>query len=167
MQAVSKKIKTLDQLESIVRQLQDGGSRAVLTNGCFDLLHAGHVRYLRKARACGDALIVAVNSDASVRRLKGAGRPIVRQEDRCEVLAALECVDHVTVFDDDTPLDVVKRLRPAVLAKGGDWQLDQIVGRKEVEEAGGRVMAIEFEKGYSTTSIVRRIVEASQAYEPN
>ncbi len=129
----------------------------VFTNGCFDLLHPGHVRYLQKARALGDALVVACNSDVSVRRLKGPGRPVMPAAERCEVLAALECVDYVTLFDEDTPLEIIRRLRPDVLVKGGDWPLDRIVGREIVESHGGKVIALEFEEGYSTTDIIARI----------
>jgi D-beta-D-heptose 7-phosphate kinase/D-beta-D-heptose 1-phosphate adenosyltransferase len=135
------------------------GLSLVFTNGCFDLLHPGHVRYLKQARALGDALVVALNSDASVRALKGANRPILNQHERAEVIAALESVDYVMVFDEQTPRDLIAALIPDVLVKGGDWQIDQIVGRDEVEAAGGKVLALPFVEGLSTTDIIGRILE--------
>ncbi len=161
MQTAGSKVKGRSELKSIVERHQARGQRVVFTNGCFDLLHIGHVRYLEKAQAVGDALIVAVNSDASVLRLKGAGRPVVTQKDRCEVLGGLASVDYVTVFDEATPLEIIRELAPDVLVKGGDWDLDQIVGRSFVEESGGRVTSIEFEKGYSTTAIIDHIRNAA------
>lgn len=125
----------------------------MFTNGCFDLLHPGHVRYLRAARRLGDILVVALNSDASVRRLKGAGRPLVPLADRCEVIAALEMVDYVTVFSTDTPYGLIRRLQPDVLVKGGDWAADRIVGADLVLAAGGEVRSLPFVKGYSTTRL--------------
>jgi D-beta-D-heptose 7-phosphate kinase/D-beta-D-heptose 1-phosphate adenosyltransferase len=133
------------------------GKRVVFTNGCFDLLHAGHVRYLTEARGLGDALIVGLNSDRSVRALKGDGRPILNESERAEVIAALEAVDYVVVFEEDTPQELIARLLPDVLVKGGDWPLDQIVGREEVEAAGGRVVSLGYLKGSSTTDILARI----------
>ena len=133
------------------------GRRVVMTNGCFDLLHPGHVRCLEGARALGDLLIVAINSDASVRRLKGSGRPVVPEAERAEILAALEAVDYVTVFDEDTPQQIISRVLPDVLVKGGDWGPDQIVGRAQVEAAGGRVVTIPLEPEYSTTVLLERI----------
>ena len=135
------------------------GKRVVFTNGCFDLLHAGHVRYLTEARGLGDALIVGLNSDRSVRVLKGDGRPILNESERAEVIAALEAVDYVVVFEEDTPKELIARLLPDVLVKGGDWPLDQILGREEVEAAGGRVVSLGYLKGSSTTDIIARIKE--------
>lgn len=140
-----------------VREAKRNGQRVVFTNGCFDLLHPGHVRCLEQARELGHMLVVAINSDASVRRLKGAGRPVVSQEERAEVLAALAAVDYVTVFDEDTPQQIIARVLPDVLVKGGDWGPDQIVGRAEVEAAGGRVVSIPLEPGYSTSALLERI----------
>lgn len=140
-----------------IEELKGRGSRIVFTNGCFDILHLGHVRYLERARSLGDILVVAVNADASVRRLKGSGRPVLPESDRSEVVAALHCVDYVTVFDEDTPLEVIEELRPDVLVKGGDWAKEKIVGRQSVEARGGQVVTIEFEQGYSTTGIIERI----------
>lgn len=134
----------------------------VFTNGVFDVLHRGHVEYLYAARALGDALIVALNSDASARRLdKGADRPVNSEQDRAIVLAGLACVDHVTLFDDDTPQTIIADLLPDVLVKGGDYRLDTIVGRTEVEAAGGRVVIIPFVQGHSTTEMLKRIRENS------
>jgi len=129
----------------------------VLTNGCFDLLHAGHVALLEAARREGDVLVVAINSDASVRRLKGDGRPLVPEPERAEALRALEAVDRVVAYDEDTPLAVVTALRPDVLVKGADWAEDRIVGRAEVEAAGGRVVRVALVPGRSTTTLVERI----------
>jgi len=133
------------------------GRRVVLTNGCFDLLHAGHVALLEAARREGDVLVVAINSDASVRRLKGDGRPLVPEPERAEALRALEAVDRVVAYDEDTPLAVVTALRPDVLVKGADWAEDRIVGRAEVEAAGGRVVRVALVPGRSTTTLVERI----------
>jgi D-beta-D-heptose 7-phosphate kinase/D-beta-D-heptose 1-phosphate adenosyltransferase len=133
------------------------GQAVVFTNGCFDLLHAGHVRLLEAARAEGDLLVVGLNSDASVRTLKGEGRPVLPAPERAETLLALEAVDAVIVYDEDTPLRVIEALRPDVLVKGADWALDAIVGRAEVEEAGGRVVRVELVPGRSTTRLVERI----------
>jgi rfaE bifunctional protein nucleotidyltransferase chain/domain len=133
------------------------GRRIVFTNGCFDLLHPGHIGSLELARALGDSLIVGLNSDSSVRQLKGAGRPVLPERERAEILAALECVDAVVIFDEPTPREVIARLLPDVLVKGGDWPGDQIVGREEVEAAGGRVVSVPVVAGYSTTEILRKI----------
>jgi len=142
--------------------LRRTGKRIVFTNGCFDLIHPGHVRYLRAAKRLGDVLVVALNSDASVRRLKGAGRPLVPQRDRCEVMAALEMVDYVTVFGNDTPYRLIKLLQPDVLVKGGDWTPDQIVGADVVRARGGTVRSLPFAPGYSTTRLVERIAKKSR-----
>ncbi len=131
--------------------------RLVFTNGCFDILHPGHIQTLEHARELGDALVVGINSDASVRRLKGEGRPLVPEAERAEILAALECVDGVVIFEEDTPQRVIAELLPDVLVKGGDWAGDQIVGRAEVEAAGGRVVRAPVVPGYSTTEILRKI----------
>jgi D-beta-D-heptose 7-phosphate kinase/D-beta-D-heptose 1-phosphate adenosyltransferase len=138
------------------------GARVVFTNGCFDLLHPGHVRYLEAARALGDVLVVGINSDASVRRLKGSGRPVLRADERAEVLAGLAAVDHVIVFDEDTPRDLIAALAPDVLVKGSDWAADEIVGREEVLARGGRVERIAVVPGLSTSELIRRIREPSQ-----
>jgi len=144
-------------LAEAVRSLQRAGKKVVFTNGCFDLLHIGHVRYLQEARELGDALVVGVNSDASVRRLKGPGRPLTPALDRAEILAALACVDFVTIFDAATPLQLIRALGPDVLVKGGDWPVDTIVGREVVEGRGGKVIAIPFVKNRSTTAMIGKI----------
>ena len=146
-----------DELILHVAQARRNGRRVVFTNGCFDLLHPGHIRCLEQARALGDLLVVAINTDASVRRMKGAGRPVVPEAERAEVLAALAAVDYVTLFDEDTPQQIIARVLPDVLVKGGDWGPDQIVGRAEVEAAGGHVQSIPLEPAYSTTDLLRKI----------
>jgi D-beta-D-heptose 7-phosphate kinase/D-beta-D-heptose 1-phosphate adenosyltransferase len=138
-------------------KLRQTGRRLVFTNGCFDLLHRGHIEYLTEARALGDALVVGVNDDASVRRLKGPGRPLVEATDRAAVVAALAAVDRVVLFPEDTPAALIAALVPDVLAKGGDYALDAIVGRETVEAAGGRVVRIPFRAGYSTTALLERL----------
>jgi D-beta-D-heptose 7-phosphate kinase/D-beta-D-heptose 1-phosphate adenosyltransferase len=140
-----------------------GRRRIVFTNGCFDLLHPGHLRTLELARELGDVLIIGLNSDASVRQLKGPGRPVIPERERAEILAALESVDAVVIFDELTPREVISRLLPDVLVKGGDWPDDQIVGREEVEAAGGRVVSIPVVRGYSTSAILQRICEGARA----
>jgi D-beta-D-heptose 7-phosphate kinase/D-beta-D-heptose 1-phosphate adenosyltransferase len=153
-------VKTLDQMAHERRRLRSEGKRLVFTNGCFDLLHRGHVRYLSQARALGDALVVAINSDRSVRGLKGAGRPIMSELERAEVVAALASVDYVLIFDEETPLEVIKKLLPDVLVKGGDWPLDQIVGLEEVTAAGGTVLSLPYLENASTTDLINRIRES-------
>ncbi len=152
------KIKSAGEMDAIARNLRGKGVRIVFTNGCFDILHAGHVQYLEQARELGDVLIVGLNSDSSIRRLKGLGRPIVAQQDRASVLAALGCVDYVVVFDTDTPLELITLLRPNVLVKGGDWQVKDIVGSDAVLSEGGKVLSLPFREGLSTTSLIRRIM---------
>jgi D-glycero-beta-D-manno-heptose 1-phosphate adenylyltransferase len=137
--------------------LRAGAKRLVFTNGVFDLLHVGHVRYLAQARALGDALVVAINSDRTVRELKGPNRPIFNEAERAEILAALRVVDYVVVFDDVSPRSLIAELLPDVLVKGGDYDLDQIHGREEVEAAGGKVISLPFVKGASTTTLIQRM----------
>jgi D-beta-D-heptose 7-phosphate kinase/D-beta-D-heptose 1-phosphate adenosyltransferase len=147
-------------LEELILQFGPGkrnGRRVVFTNGCFDLLHPGHIQLLEAARAMGDALVVGLNSDESVRSLKGPSRPVIPQQERAEILANLECVDAVVVFNELTPQKTVAALLPDILVKGGDWPGNQIVGRKEVEAAGGKVVLIDVVQGYSTTEILRKI----------
>ncbi|HYN84224.1 MAG TPA: D-glycero-beta-D-manno-heptose 1-phosphate adenylyltransferase [Pyrinomonadaceae bacterium] len=156
-----KVLSTPDEVLRARESLRREGRRLVFTNGCFDLLHVGHVRYLRAARELGDALLVAVNSDRSVRALKGEGRPLVGERERAEVLAALEAVTYVTVFDDESPRSLIARVLPDVLVKGGDYRPDEIHGREEVERAGGRVLALPFVEGASTTSIIERMKEVT------
>jgi D-beta-D-heptose 7-phosphate kinase/D-beta-D-heptose 1-phosphate adenosyltransferase len=151
------KILPLDQAFERVAEFKREGRRVVFTNGCFDLLHPGHTRFLAAARELGDVLVVAINSDQSVRRLKGAGRPVIAEAERAEVLAALRPVDLVTIFDDPTPREVITRMLPNVLVKGADWGPDAIVGREEVEAAGGLVISLPLLQGYSTSEIIKKI----------
>jgi rfaE bifunctional protein nucleotidyltransferase chain/domain len=154
-----QKIKSLEEIVQIRARLRELGKKLVFTNGCFDILHAGHVRYLNQARSLGDALVVGVNSDRSVRKIKGESRPIVSEEERAEVLAALACIDYVFIFDDPTPKRVIDAIVPDVLVKGADWGISEIVGRDTVENAGGSVRNIPLVEGTSTTEIIRRVVE--------
>jgi rfaE bifunctional protein nucleotidyltransferase chain/domain len=154
-------ILTLEQAILRFGREKRNGRRVVFTNGCFDLLHPGHIHCLEEARRLGDALIVGINSDAGVRRLKGIGRPAIPERERAEILAALECVDAVVIFDEPTPRELIAQLLPDVLVKGGDWAGDQIVGREEVEAAGGRVVSIPVMAGFSTTDILRTIRDAA------
>jgi rfaE bifunctional protein nucleotidyltransferase chain/domain len=152
-----KKLLSQDELLGVREGLRAKGKSLVFTNGVFDLLHVGHVRYLAEARALGDALVVAINSDRTVRELKGDRRPIVNEDERAEILAALRQVDYVTIFDDVSPRSLIARLLPDVLAKGGDYGLDEIHGREEVEAAGGRVVSLPFIAGASTSTIIERM----------
>lgn len=147
------------QFPEITASLQAfrGQKKIVFTNGCFDLLHVGHVRYLQEARALGDLLIVGVNSDASVRRLKGPTRPVQNENDRAEILAALGCVDFTVVFSEDTPARLIEEVRPDFLVKGGDWKIDQIVGSEFVLSYGGQVRSLNFIEGRSTTKIIEKV----------
>lgn len=152
-----KKLKTLEELVRMTQDLRRQGKRLVFTNGCFDLLHRGHVRYLDRAKTLGDVLIVAVNSDASVRALKGPDRPVMSHEERAELVTALAAVDYVFVFDELTPEKAIQALEPDVLVKGGDWPLDQVVGREIVERRGGEVRTIPYVEGASSSQLLRRI----------
>jgi rfaE bifunctional protein nucleotidyltransferase chain/domain len=154
-------VLSLEQLILRFGRGKRNGKRVVFTNGCFDLLHPGHIRSLERARGLGDALIVGINSDDSVRRLKGEGRPVIPAEERAEILANLDCVDGVVIFEELTPQRVVAELLPDVLVKGGDWPGSQIVGREEVEAAGGKVVLVDVVPGYSTTEILKKIREAN------
>jgi rfaE bifunctional protein nucleotidyltransferase chain/domain len=146
----------------LITELRHSGKTVVFTNGVFDLLHPGHVRYLETARSLGDALIVGLNADASVRRNKGPSRPVTPEGERAEVLAALASVDAVVIFPEDTPAEIVRALQPDILVKGADWPADQIVGRDTVEARGGRVVLVPVEAGHSTTTIVERVRQASR-----
>jgi D-beta-D-heptose 7-phosphate kinase/D-beta-D-heptose 1-phosphate adenosyltransferase len=154
---------TIDQVVSLVARSRAGGKTIVFTNGVFDLLHPGHLRYLQHARALGDLLIVGVNSDRSVRANKGEERPITPESERVEVLEALQCVDAVVVFDDDTPLAVISAVQPDILVKGADWGEDAIVGRDVVEARGGRVVRMAIEPGFSTSAIIRKIRQTDRS----
>jgi rfaE bifunctional protein nucleotidyltransferase chain/domain len=153
----AKKVLNRKTLKERVDSLRQSGKAVVFTNGCFDLLHVGHVRYLQEARKQGDCLVVAVNSDRSVRQIKGPGRPIIPEEQRAEVVAALGCVDWVTIFDEPDPLILIKLLKPDVLVKGGDWPEEKIVGASEVKEAGGTVSRVPLEVGVSTSDILEKV----------
>ena len=151
------KILSIDEMLVERERLRDAGARLVFTNGVFDLLHVGHVRYLTEARALGEALVVAINSDRAVRELKGPNRPVFDENERAEILAALRQVDYVVVFDNISPRTLISQLVPDVLVKGGDYQLDQIHGREEVEAAGGKVISLPFIDGASTTTLIERM----------
>lgn len=152
-----EKILSPEQMLTERERLRSAGTRLVFTNGVFDLLHVGHVRYLAQARLLGDALVVAINSDRAVHELKGPDRPIFEQAERAEILAALRSVDYVTIFDAVSPRNLIARLLPDVLVKGGDYQLDQIHGREEVEAAGGKVISLPFVDGASTSALIRQL----------
>jgi len=150
-------LRTLAELAREREAWKAEGRRVVFTNGCFDLLHAGHLALLESARALGDVLVVGINSDASVRALKGEGRPVVPQRERAEVLSALEAVDRVLIYDEPTPLETIRALQPDVLVKGADWAEDRVVGRDVVEAAGGRVVRVELLPGKSTSALLDRV----------
>ncbi len=160
------RIVSREELISILGRGRRGLRRVVFTNGCFDLLHHGHIRTLEEERSLGDILVVGLNRDASVRTAKGDFRPLIGEEERAEVLAALEAVDFVVLFDESTPRELISELLPDVLVKGADWGSTEIVGRKEVESAGGRVVSIQLEPGYSTTRILQKIQQLPQASSP-
>jgi D-beta-D-heptose 7-phosphate kinase/D-beta-D-heptose 1-phosphate adenosyltransferase len=152
-----KKFLSRDELIAERKRLRASGQKLVFTNGVFDLLHVGHVRYLEQARALGDALVVAINTDRAVRELKGDGRPLFNEDERAEILSALRVVDYVTIFDDVSPRSLIAELLPDILVKGGDYALDEIHGREEVEAAGGRVVSLPFVEGVSTSGIIERM----------
>ena len=159
MNTYLNKIRTLEAAKDRCNQMKRIGKRIVFTNGCFDILHPGHTRYLAAARELGDFLVVAINSDASVRNIKGPKRPIIDEQARAELVAALECVDMVLIFEEDDPLRVIQNLLPDILVKGGDWAADEIIGSDVVKNRGGEVKRIPFVTGCSTTDIINRIVE--------
>ena len=152
------KIKTIQELQPLLDILRAAGEKIVFTNGCFDIIHTGHTRYLAIARSFGDLLVVAVNSDASVRSIKGDKRPINSQAERAETLAALESVDYVTVFGEPDPYKVISALQPDVLVKGGDWPIEKIIGRDVVEARGGKIVNVPYVEGASTTGIIEKIL---------
>jgi rfaE bifunctional protein nucleotidyltransferase chain/domain len=153
----TSRVLTWPETAAFVQSVRGTGQRVVFTNGVFDLLHPGHVRYLQQARHLGDVLIVGLNADASVSRNKGPGKPMTPELERAELLAALECVDAVVIFEQDTPADIVNLVQPDILVKGADWPADQIVGRDTVETRGGKVVLVPVEQGHSTSAIVDRI----------
>ena len=156
---MKEKIRKKEDLRRIVEGLKEKGKRIVFTNGCFDLIHLGHIRCLEKAKSLGDILVVGVNSDRSVRSLKGPERPILQEEERAEILSGLGCVDYVTIFDEPTPLELISSFQPDVLAKGGDWAKEAIVGREVVERSGGEVVTLPFVEGTSTSNIIETILK--------
>jgi D-beta-D-heptose 7-phosphate kinase/D-beta-D-heptose 1-phosphate adenosyltransferase len=155
---MKQKIKARKELLRIIKDLKAKGKRIVFTNGCFDLLHIGHIRYLEEARALGDFLVVGVNSDSSVRKLKGPQRPVLPEEERAEILSGLGCVDYITLFDEIDPLKLITSLHPHILVKGGDWTKEQTVGKEVVERSGGEVVIIPFVKGASTSNLIKTIL---------
>jgi D-beta-D-heptose 7-phosphate kinase/D-beta-D-heptose 1-phosphate adenosyltransferase len=163
MEAYREKVKSLEEAETEREQLKAQGKKVVFTNGCFDILHPGHTRYLAAAKELGDHLIVAVNSDRSVQSIKGSGRPILSEEVRAELLAALDFVDTVLIFDENDPLQIIQKLLPDVLVKGGDWPEDKIIGADVVKSAGGGVRRIPFVEGFSTSELIRRILKLNPA----
>ena len=154
-----EKIKKRKDLQKIAEELRTKGKRIVFTNGCFDLLHLGHIRYLEKAKTLGDVLVVGLNSDRSVRGLKGPQRPILPEEERAEILSGLGCVDYIVIFDEATPLELISFLRPHILVKGGDWTKETTAGREMVEELGGEVVILPFVEGASTSSLIETILK--------
>jgi D-beta-D-heptose 7-phosphate kinase/D-beta-D-heptose 1-phosphate adenosyltransferase len=156
---VPGKLKSHDEIVEIAAAARQRGQTVVFTNGCFDVLHRGHVHVLRQAKAAGDLLIVGLNSDNSVRQIKGDKRPVLAQTDRVELIAAMEMVDYVVVFDEPEPTKLIAAIKPNVLAKGGDWSLDKIVGAELVQQSGGRVAVIPYLQGFSTSEIIERIVK--------
>ena len=157
---LEKKIKNLNQLKRITSRLKSQGKTIVFTNGCFDLLHYGHVKYLQEAKQKGDILVVAINSDASVRKIKGKKRPLVSENDRLRIIAALESVDYAILFKENTPLEIIKSLRPDILVKGADWNKNNIAGNDIVLTYGGKVDTIDLIKGRSTTNLIKKIVKS-------
>ncbi len=154
-----EQVKSIDELIKIRKELKKQNKKVVFTNGCFDIIHAGHVDYLNKAKALGDILIVAVNSDSSIKKIKGDKRPIVSQNERAFIISNLKAVDFVTIFEEETPYEVIKKLIPDVLVKGEDWSIDNIVGRDIVIENGGKVETIQFVNFQSTTNIINTIIQ--------
>lgn len=158
-----KELLSLKEFLEIRKKIKQEGKKLVFTNGCFDIIHRGHVSYLNRAKALGDYLVVALNSDDSVRRLKGEGRPINKLEDRAFVVANLKAVDFVVSFDEDTPFEIISEIIPDVLVKGGDWQVDQIIGRDVVEANGGKVYSLPYVENYSTTMTINKMKSGEQS----
>ena len=154
---LQNKIIPFAEIAQLSQTLHQQGKKIVFTNGCFDILHCGHILYLEKAKALGDVLIVGLNSDVSVKRLKGNKRPIVSEKERVLVVAGLESVDYVCIFEQDTPYELIDLIQPDVLVKGGDWSIDKIVGADIVQKKGGKVLSLKYEQGFSTTNIIERI----------
>jgi len=158
-----KKLQSLVNLIGIREDLKSQGKRVIFTNGCFDLIHGGHIHLLREAKKLGDVLVVAVNDDSSVRKIKGSGRPIFPLEERLEILESIEDIDWLVTFSQESPKKVIESLLPDVLVKGGDWLSEEVVGKQEVEEAGGKVIIIPFLSGHSSSEMVRKIIESAKS----
>jgi len=156
---VTSRLLTLQQFLARRERMSKGKNKMVFTNGCFDLIHRGHIEYLREASRLGDFLVIGLNSDESVKRIKGPNRPLVNQEDRAIVLSALRFVDYVIIFEEDTPLRLIKAIKPDILVKGGDWKAEDIVGGDFVQSYGGRVLSLPYREGYSTTQLIERIIK--------
>jgi rfaE bifunctional protein nucleotidyltransferase chain/domain len=156
---MNNKLKTVQELVKIRKELQNSGKKVVMTNGCFDILHGGHIHLFRESKKQGDVLIVALNDDRSVRKLKGPMRPIFKLNERIEILEAVEYIDYLVAFKEETPKRLISLILPDVLVKGGDWGKEEIVGRKEVESAGGKVVAVPYLSGRSTTEIIRKVLQ--------
>lgn len=154
---MKEKIKTKDEILKIVPNLKKEKKTVVFTNGCFDIIHVGHARYLKEAKSLGDVLIVGINSDESVKKLKGSGRPVFRQNERAEMLSSLESVDYVVIFNEDTPVNIISLIKPDIHVKGGDYEPDSIPEAETVKSCGGEVKIVKFHHGFSTTSIIGRI----------
>lgn len=154
---LSNKLKTLPQLLKALKRLKRKNKRIVFTNGCFDILHMGHIAYLTKAKSLGDVLVIGLNSDSSVRRLKGKNRPVVKEKNRAMVLSALEFIDFIVIFSNLTPFNLIKAIKPDVLVKGGDWKVKDIVGSGIVKSYGGKVKSLAYMKGFSTKGLIKRI----------
>ena len=155
-----KKLKSPNQLKKILGVLKRQGKKIVFTNGCFDILHVGHIRYLSQARKLGDILVVGLNTDRSVRTIKGEKRPLVCENERAEVLSALKVVDYVVLFDEPDPLALIKALKPSILVKGADWPEDKIIGADVIKQSGGRVVRIPLVPGSSSTNLIEKIIKA-------
>lgn len=162
MNTTVKKFKKLPELQKIRNDLRRREKKVVFTNGCFDLIHSGHVHLFQEAKKLGDVFIVAVNEDESVRRLKGKSRPVFTLEERLEILGAIEAIDYLTSFSEDTPQKVIAALLPDILVKGGDWKPGEVVGRSEVEKAGGRVVIVPYLEGQSSSEVIDRIIQAAE-----
>tara|TARA_B100001971_G_scaffold209587_1_gene233450 strand:- start:34 stop:534 length:501 start_codon:yes stop_codon:yes gene_type:complete len=155
-----EKIESLDNLKNIVQELKKKNKSIVTTNGIFDILHIGHIRYLKQAKKLGDVLIIALNSDSSTKKIKGPKRPLNNEKDRAEALAALECVDYIAIFNEENPIKTLEKIKPNIHVKGGDYKMDQIIEKSIVEKNKGKVVLIPEVKGYSTTDLINRIVES-------
>ena len=156
---MKEKIRKREELRRIVENLKAKGKRIVFTNGCFDLLHIGHIRYLEEAKSLGDILVVGLNSDRSVRSLKGPNRPVLPEGERAEILSGLESVNYITIFDEPTPLELISTLQPHILVKGGDWTKEATVGKEVVERSGGEVVILPFVEGSSTSNLIEAILK--------